>query len=205
VRDPWSERDLAALSNARRVPDLAVLDLAEGAGVPPGTPSAGRVAFVARQVRHAPGYEGAVVAVARALGDRAVWAVQAEGDATKSDGVHYQGIGVEGSGRLADVLGRGDVSVVVSVRLHGALMALGAGVPAVHLAYDRKGPAAFADLGLDEWCLDVRTVDRDRLAAAVDTLAADPGPYWQQLRDRAAGLQQASRALDDLIRAAVRP
>jgi polysaccharide pyruvyl transferase WcaK-like protein len=201
VRDPWSEHDLAALPNVRRMPDLAVLDLAEHAAGVACAPTGGRVAFVARQVAHAGGYEDAVVAVGRALGDSAVWAVQAEGDVTKSDAVHYGRIGVQSGGTLVDLLATGELSVVVSVRLHGALMALLAGVPAIHLAYDRKGPAAFGDLGLDDWCFDVRSLDRDRLAASVKQLSADPDPYWRRFDSRTAGLREASERLDDLVRA----
>jgi len=82
-------------------------------------------------------------------------------------------------------------------------MALAAGVPAVHLAYDRKGPAAFADLGLDAWCLDVRSLDRAALGAAVDGLLADAGRYWDRFAARAGALVESSRHLDALVRATV--
>ena len=204
VRDRWSEDDLAGLPGVCRVPDLAVLDLADHAGEIDRVAAGGAVGFVARQVAHAPGYEDHVVAVARAVGDGALWPVQAGGDDTKSDAVHYRRLGVEPAGRLTDLLAAQRLSVVVSVRLHGALMALRAGVPAIHLAYDRKGPAAFADLGLDEWCLDVRSLDRDHLGAAVKDLAADPAPYWRRFDERVADLGAASRRLDALMAAAVR-
>ncbi|HEX6423491.1 MAG TPA: polysaccharide pyruvyl transferase family protein [Acidimicrobiales bacterium] len=204
VRDRWSEDDLTGLPNVRRVPDLAVLDTADHAHEIGPVPAGGAVGFVARRVDHAPGYGDHVVAVARALGDGALWPVQAGGDDTKSDAVHYLRLGVEPAGRLKDLLAERRLSVVVSVRLHGALMALRAGVPAIHLAYDRKGPAAFADLGLDEWCLDVRSLDRDHLAAAVKELAADPAPYWRRFDERVPALKAASERLDALVAATVR-
>ncbi|MFT3874823.1 MAG: polysaccharide pyruvyl transferase family protein [Propioniciclava sp.] len=41
--------------------------------------------------------------------------------------------------------------VVIAVRLHAALMALQAGHYVIHLAYERKGFAAFADLGIGDF------------------------------------------------------
>jgi polysaccharide pyruvyl transferase WcaK-like protein len=202
VRDRWSAAELGSVPGLRRLPDLAVLELGERwdevaqAMAAPG----GRVGFVARQVGHAGGYEDAVRSVADDLGERAVWAVQTAGDRTKSDAVHYERLGVTAGGSLGDLLAAGDLSVVVSVRLHGALMALRAGVPAVHLAYDRKGPAAFADLGLSDWCFDVRSLDRSALASAVAGLVADPSAYWDQLSGEAPRLRKASAGLDELIR-----
>jgi polysaccharide pyruvyl transferase WcaK-like protein len=203
VRDPWSESDLAGLPNVHRIPDLAVLEMAERFDLVERAAPGGRVGFVARQVGHASGYEQTVRAVAAELGDRAVWAVQTAGDRTKSDAVHYERLGVTAGGGLVELLAARDLSVVVSVRLHGALMALRAGVPAIHLAYDRKGPATFADLGLDDWCLDVRSLDRAELGAAVAGLAADPGAYWARLAERADDLRRSSKQLDELMHATV--
>jgi polysaccharide pyruvyl transferase WcaK-like protein len=84
-------------------------------------------------------------------------------------------------------------------------MALAAGVPAVHIAYDRKGPATFADLGLEDWCLDVRSLDHDSLRAVVDDLAADATGYWDRFAARTGALAESSRRLDALVRATVRP
>lgn len=47
--------------------------------------------------------------------------------------------------------------VVVAVRLHAALMALHAGHFVIHLAYERKGFGAFADLGLEDYVYNVNS------------------------------------------------
>lgn len=203
VRDQWSARELDGLRNVWRVPDLAVLELAERfAEVTPVT-GEGRVGLVARRLGHAPGYEAVLQHEAGRLGDAAVWAVQTAGDRTKSDAVHYDNLGVLPGGGLPDLLAARCLSVVVSVRLHGAVMALRAGVPAIHLAYDRKGPAAFADLGLDEWCLDVRRLDAQVLRDRVERLRTDPGPYWSAIASRVDSLVERSAELDGLMRSAV--
>jgi polysaccharide pyruvyl transferase WcaK-like protein len=199
VRDSWSASELADLPNVRLVPDLAVLELAERSdGIEQVVPG-GRVGFVARRVGHADGYEAHVRAVATEMGDRAVWAVQTAGDRTKSDVVHYERLGLTVGGGLVELLAARELSVVVSVRLHGALMAVRAGVPAVHLAYDRKGPAAFGDLGLGEWCFDVRSLDRSQVRTAIHQLADDATPYWERLAGRTAALRESSAALDGLV------
>lgn len=203
VRDKWSLADLAGLKNVHRVPDLAVLDVAERWDSIETIGSEGHVGIVARQVGHAAGYETHLRNLSERLGDRASWAVQTAGDPTKSDGEHYRRLGVEPGGSLSGMLEQRRLSVVVSVRLHGALMALEAGVPAIHLAYDRKGPAAFADLGLDDWCFDVRSVDPEALDAAVDGLLDNAEPYWDQVAKNVPALQVASVDLDDLLAATV--
>jgi polysaccharide pyruvyl transferase WcaK-like protein len=199
VRDKWSRADLATLSNVHQLPDLAVLDVAERWGEIDLVGSDGNVGIVARQVGHAAGYEDALFKVTEHLGDRAVWAVQTAGDPTKSDGVHYDRLGVRSQGRLVEMLEHRELAVVVSVRLHGALMALEAGVPAVHLAYDRKGPAAFGDLGLEEWCFDVRNLDPSALIEAVGRLLDDPQPYWDRVDKHVPALRLASADLDQLV------
>ncbi len=204
VRDRWSAADLEDLPNVRRVPDLAVLELAESFDDVRRAEPGGRIGFVARQVGHAPGYEQVLRDVAADLGERVVWAVQTAGDRTKSDAVHYERLGFEAGGGLVDLLAARELSVVVSVRLHGALMALRAGVPAIHLAYDRKGPAAFADLGLEDWCYDVRSLPGEDLACAVGALADDARPYWQRLAARVDDLRRASTDLDSLMSAILR-
>lgn len=204
VRDPWSATDLADLPNVRCLPDLAVLEIAENADGNDRSVGGGRVGFVARRVGHADGYEGQVRAVAAELGDQAVWAVQTAGDRTKSDAVHYERLGLIAGGQLVELLATRVLSVVVSVRLHGALMALRHGVPAIHLAYDRKGPAAFGDLGLGEWCFDVRSLDRSTLRTAVRRLMAEPQPYWERLAERTPALRRSSEELDALMRSTLR-
>lgn len=200
VRDRWSAADLAEQPNVFRVPDLAVLELAEQVDQIAPVGAGGRVGVVARQVGHAVGYEDHLLRLADELGDRAVWVVQTTGDRSKSDAVHYERLGVTAGGSLVDLLATRDLSAVVSVRLHGALMALRAGVPAIHVSYDRKGPAAFGDLGLADWCFDVRDVERADLHGAVERLAGGATAYWDRLDAHKSRLRHASKELDELVR-----
>jgi polysaccharide pyruvyl transferase WcaK-like protein len=58
-----------------------------------------------------------------------------------------------------DRIGENGPRVVVSVRLHGALMALHQGHFVIHLAYERKGFGAFSDLGLEKFVFPVNSFD----------------------------------------------
>ena len=64
--------------------------------------------------------------------------------------------------------------VVVSVRLHGAIMALAAGHYVVHLSYERKGFGAFEDLGLTEYVHNVYSFSPATVANQVRTLQQSP-------------------------------
>lgn len=65
------------------------------------------------------------------------------------------------------------VRVVVAVRMHAALMALKAGHYVIHLSYERKGFAAFADLGLAEFVHNVRRFDPALVERQVAAILAD--------------------------------
>jgi polysaccharide pyruvyl transferase WcaK-like protein len=194
VRDDVSRAELDIVPGVERMPDLAVLELAER-GVGPA--AAGEaVVLVGRAVDGLPDAGDRLRAIAGHLPMPVLFAVQAAGDARKSDATFYDRSGLTAAGRLDDVLAGGRAGVVVSVRLHGALMAILAGVPAVHLAYDRKGPAAFQDLGLGRFCLDVQAADPHAVARLTAELTADPAPYWAALAAQRPQLLERSRDLD---------
>lgn len=89
--------------------------------------------------------------------------------------------------------------VVVAVRLHAALLALRAGHRVIHLAYERKGFSAFADLGLEEWVHNVNSFDPTVVAAQALALRDDPDAgkrYDDLLRSR---LPMLSKRHEDLV------
>lgn len=202
VRDPWSAAELSKVPGLTRMPDLAVLHLAEAPSGPVRAAEQG-VALVGRSVDHVTDDLLVLRALARELGADARWAVQATGDSTKSDAAYYAREGIPAAGTLPQLLSGDELGVTVSVRLHGALMSILAGVPAIHLAYDRKGPAAFADLGLESWCFDLRTATVDAVAHAVRSLREDPSQYWSAVEPARPALASASQQLDRVIAAAV--
>lgn len=199
VRDDRSVSELAGLANVRRTPDLAVLDVADeltGSILPREV--AGSPVLVARALTEPRDYADRLRALQQRLGD-VLWGVQAEGSAAKSDRTFYDDLGVRPDGRVTDLLGAA-CGPVVSVRLHGALQSIMAGVPAVHLGYERKSWGAYEDLGLGEWVHSARGFDPDLVAEQVRKLQVDPTPFWDAVRSRASYLQDRSGALDAALR-----
>lgn len=89
-----------------------------------------------------------------------------------------------------EFLGPGTRRVVVAVRLHAALMALRAGHWVIHLAYERKGFGAFADLGLPEYVHNVNSFDPTVVFKQVDSLRHQPETrkaYDSQLKTAQSG------------------
>lgn len=91
--------------------------------------------------------------------------------------------------------------VVVAMRLHGALMALRSGHFVIHLAYERKGFGAFADLGLDEFVYNSKKFDPRNLAAQVRELLTDESARkrYSDLVGHTMDVRQQRR--DEIVRA----
>jgi polysaccharide pyruvyl transferase WcaK-like protein len=153
--------------------------------------------LVARALPKAGDYDQLLLNLQRRTGARG--AVQAAGAINKSDETYYRSMGIDAAGGLADVLAK-NPAPVISVRLHGAVQAILAGLPAIHLAYERKSWGAYEDLGLMQWLHDARRFDPELVAAQAAELQADPMPYWAALRERLPALELASERLDGSLR-----
>jgi polysaccharide pyruvyl transferase WcaK-like protein len=200
VRDDRSRDELRPFLSPVRFPDLAVLQLGEQlGGLNQTARNGGRVVLVGRELPNGRPYEERLLALADRLGE-VVWAAQAEGLGTKSDLSLYERLGVRSGGRLLDVLNDSDPGVVVSTRLHGAVQSLLAGVPAVHLGYERKSWGAYADLGLSNYTHDARTFDPDAVAAQTRALLADPADFWKRVEGQRPALLEASERLTGMLR-----
>jgi polysaccharide pyruvyl transferase WcaK-like protein len=95
----------------------------------------------------------------------------------------------------------GMLDLMVGTRLHSTLLALREGVPAVHVSYTDKGRAIYADLGLDDWVVDIAAVLRspDILTGLADRALSEPGA-----RQRVHSLvERTVRANNDGLRSAV--
>jgi len=202
ARDDETLRELSGLTDVRRCPDLAVLELAQALSSIPRPPGGGdgAVVVVPRDLPRAPGYHSRLHGLGRALRSP-TWAVQADVDGPRSDRRFLQVLGVPDGGDLKAILPRERPGVVVSVRLHGAVASLLAGWPAIHLSYERKGWGAYQDLGLDEWVHDARTFDVDKVAAQAEALRHDPSPMFARIEARLPWLLGARQGLVDELRA----
>lgn len=70
----------------------------------------------------------------------------------------------------------GHLDLMIGMRLHSTLIALRAGVPAIHIAYTLKGHDIYADLGLTDWIVDIEAARHspDAVTRVIDRVLDDP-------------------------------
>ncbi|MBL0923482.1 MAG: polysaccharide pyruvyl transferase family protein [Sphingomonadaceae bacterium] len=195
LRDDISMRELPG-PNFRRCPDLAVMKLARE--LPRSVDAEGTASSTILVGRALPD-DGDYVQRLETLSakvDQPIWAVQADMTGPRSDRSFYREQGWTDGGSLSQVIEQNPSSVVVSVRLHGAIASLIAGRPAIHLSYERKGWGAYEDLGISEFVHDARCFDPDLVAAQTRELQISPGRFWDAI---AAAVPRLKSHYDDMV------
>ncbi|WP_282071657.1 polysaccharide pyruvyl transferase family protein [Janibacter hoylei] len=167
LRDDLSIAE-SGLANARRVPDMALL---ADRHLRAGEPTAGPVVLSVRTVHGR--VPDDVVDLAGRLGAFDGY-VQSRG-AGNDDLSAVESIGPRRILTREELLApEAPRRVVISVRLHGALMSINAGHRAIHLSYERKGFGAFQDLGLLAYVHNVNDFDAALVAEQASSLLTDP-------------------------------
>jgi polysaccharide pyruvyl transferase WcaK-like protein len=77
---------------------------------------------------------------------------------------------------------------VISVRLHGALESIIAGIPAIHLSYERKGFGAYDDLGVSEFVHNANSFDAELVVEQARMIVENPQIYWSKVEQRLPGI-----------------
>jgi polysaccharide pyruvyl transferase WcaK-like protein len=200
VRDDVSYDGLRGRAPVQRFPDLAVLELAQGFRRPPSPQGGAKsVVFVPRRLSSPGGYGRLLDHVLREH-DEWEWAAQSTARGN-DDRAFISEVAHRPARTLKEVLSQpGEVELVVSTRLHGAVEALLAGVPSVHLSYERKGLAAFEDLGLGPFVTSARRATPGWLDDRVEALRSDPEAYWAMFEQARRRLMERRRALVELVR-----
>jgi hypothetical protein len=178
LRDDTSVEELGAPANAERMPDLGVLAVARKLGRADHGVRGGRVGLVVRKLDF-PGFDERVLALAGAVNP--VWGVHSEAQGQR-DGDHLRDLGIVGTRPTSSLYDDPEIGVVVSARLHGAVQALFAGIPAIHLSYERKGFGAYDDLGLSRYGPHAARFVPDVVAAQCAEVLADPAVYWAAVK-----------------------
>ncbi|MBB4513526.1 glycosyltransferase [Paraburkholderia fungorum] len=185
------DKSMAELNHrhAVRIGDLVVLEIGKQSPVPQRAShgfSIGKerrkVYFVFRDLSDKP-YGNAYIAKLRRLVEltpNADLAVQSAGRGNSDDVFYRRVFGIESAPALRDVIHSED-AIVVSVRLHGSLESVLGGLPSIHIAYERKGQAAYEDLGLSEYAFHAESFDPEEVAASIEKLRCDTSPFWNKL------------------------
>ncbi|MET4540506.1 polysaccharide pyruvyl transferase WcaK-like protein [Arthrobacter bambusae] len=199
ARDDRTVQELGLPSVVRRVPDMAVLH------VPARTtqPVEATPVYSVRNLRG--GLPAPIIGLAGLLGSF-------DGYVQSQTGGN-QDLSPMQSLNPQRILSRGDFlngasakRVVVAVRLHAALMALQAGHYVIHLSYERKGFAAFEDLGLKEYVHNAFSFDPETVHAHLDRLlnsATAREEYDAAVNRAAASTDEAYKALGASLQNAV--
>lgn len=215
VRDNRSYEFLRGRLKGRvwRIPDLAVQKVAEtirdsGLRISGTERAAERVCLVLRKppawsAEKQAHYNDQIKSLARLLAGscQVTYALQSTTRGNNdADYYHKQGIG-EDYVSLRSVLhartNRPDV--VVSVRLHGALESMLAGLPAYHISYERKGFGAYEDLGISDWVCNGADFHADmvtnRILPSGSTL-----DFAQRVMNGIGKIRSATEEMDQVIR-----
>lgn len=202
VRDARSLASLSTAPDVRRVPDNALLAIGDGElPVRPAsaTPHVGLVARSLASTRQRRArYITRVRDVREKTNAELLLQARARGN---DDGSFYEAtFGETGSRTLLEgTSGARPASVVISVRLHGAIQSIRNGVPAIHLSYERKGWGAFEDLGLGEYVHNAFDFDSGLVSEQAMSLSETPDAYWCRVTNAVPHLRQAQARISDSL------
>lgn len=91
--------------------------------------------------------------------------------------------------------------LVISTRMHAAILALCAGVPALAIAYEFKSTELFARLGIRDRVFDIEKVTAEDLRAAAAAVFAAPSPAETMLWSRVARERDLARKSGACVKA----
>lgn len=189
VRDDRSLSLLDHTAVVRRTPDTAVLGFGNDIFTIPGRDACsteeplyglvGRELHSTRRRKHQ--YVSGLRTVQSEL--NAELLLQARSRGNDDDRFYSAVFGRRASRSLIDGTagGAGRRSVVVSVRLHGAIQSIRNGVPAIHLSYERKGWGAFEDLGIADYVHNAFDFDPALVIEQARHLGREPEDYWSRV------------------------
>ncbi|GAA4672922.1 hypothetical protein GCM10023226_07340 [Nocardioides nanhaiensis] len=198
VRDERSFEDLRDISTVRRAPDLAVMELAKDLNLLERSPSGGTIGLIFRPLRGRTAYPDSVRRLSERLTQSgAIGLLQSSAGSGNQDDAFMRSVGVQPADRLLNRLTVHSErpSVTVSVRLHGSLQSLLAGVPSIHLSYERKGFSAYDDLGLSNWVHNAYSFDPELVAEQAHSLREDSSGYWNSIVIAQAKIENARQQL----------
>jgi len=214
VRDNRSSEIFQSNENVYRAPDLAIQALAKKILLQPKfihcASSPAVVCVVLRKPSHwskekKVAYVANLKLLLRRLRAKSqvVCAVQSTVRGN-DDGAFYRELGItEDLLPLKATLAKYQPDLVISVRLHGAIEALLAGVPAFHISYERKGFGAYQDMGVEDWVINEGDINVDTI---IDTVYAPNAlsRFAKKLTDTCKEIEAKTVLMDNIIKGVVR-
>jgi colanic acid/amylovoran biosynthesis protein len=94
----------------------------------------------------------------------------------------------------------GQLDLLVATRMHSAIFALSAGVPALVIGYLHKSAGIMEMLGLEDHVLDIDTLDAAQLCTAFDRLWDERAAVRAQLATRVPAMRATLQRLSALLR-----
>lgn len=189
VRDDKSFLDLSVLNNIVRVADCAVLEIDHTTTRKRHTVvngscdgSSAVAGLILRRLSGASTYDARVSELLMAHKFLPILQSSVGGN---DDSAYYGTLSLRPDVGLSESITLGRIDSCLSVRLHGAIECIMAGVPAIHLSYERKGYAAYQDLHLEEYVFDARNFDVEKVSTALRRVQDDPVAFWRHVESSA--------------------
>jgi hypothetical protein len=195
ARDDTSIREVPGCG-LQRYPDLAIMKIAREFKIDSRPERGEEIVLIARELG-IEDYRSRLHRLASLL--PLEWAVHSKASG-QDDSQFYRSIGITESHGSEVLFARLEVGVAISVRLHGALQAINAGIPTIHLSYERKGYGAYTDLGIKKWVHSVHDFSPETVADQARELLRDPSEYWARIHDQVETLKTYEIELVERIR-----
>jgi polysaccharide pyruvyl transferase WcaK-like protein len=199
LRDTISMEELSKLQNISKANDLAIIGVKSN-----DTPhsSSSVIGSILHEVSRSTKYISAIRQIAMTADMK--FYVQSNFGGNNYDSVFLENTlqisKYEGAKNLYE--NNSDVGVLISTRLHGAVGAIRSGIPAIHIAYSRKGKAVFNDLGIPEYCVDFEDLDPVALLGLAHDLNNSSHArkvYWDKIALTTPSRQNQKRHILGLI------
>jgi colanic acid/amylovoran biosynthesis protein len=91
------------------------------------------------------------------------------------------------------------LDLLVATRMHSAIFALSAGVPALAIGYLHKSAGIMEMLGLERYVLDIDTIDAERLCAVADRLWDERAAVRARIATRIPAMRATLEKLPELL------
>ena len=205
VRDDRTASLFRHHTGMRRAPDLALMERVDGLPVSARDTGHERIYLAVgprpRDAKRLAVYRDRIAALRALLPDAEIL-LDGDGDTAKHEsGPNLcESLGWNGPFRtVSQALARGPSGVLVSVSLETCLRGMMSGWPAVHLAVDRKGFGAFADLGVEHCVRKATCFDPQDVANIAASLRFGRLPFWSHVAEARHTCAAARSDMLDLI------